>query len=85
MNQIALAKSKQIKKDLDPSKNVLCESGGDGIFNAFVKGQLKAGDEAILIEPFFTWYPVLYYHNIDIKYARPAFNEEKCDFEEFDF
>jgi len=46
---------------------------------------LRPGDEVILFEPFFLWWPTIANAGITIKYAKPLFNEKESCYASIDF
>ena len=83
--QMAISVSKQLGIELDPTKHVVNHNGATSIFNAFVRSFLQKGDEVILVQPSYLWYPALYNHQITIKFTKNLIDEDNVKKAEIDY
>lgn len=68
-------KTVKFEHDLDESNVAVC-TGGQGTHAAFTSTFLQEGDEAILFQPMFLWYPHLENIGVEAKFTSLVYNQE---------
>lgn len=80
VNTFAKVASQRLQREIDPEKNIFTDIGCSGTYATAAHCLLEEGDECILFEPLFTWYPMLEFTGVKCKVSGFDWCEEEQRF-----